>query len=175
MDIFWAAFGGGAAGSVVTLVAVLASEYLKGRLSEPKLVVSISLGYMQGGEVWTLKDSRPEDIYFDIKNTRTRPVTVINYGFMYESGDRPKAIIRPPQWIQLPHEITAGKSLMAWINTEVYLQSLIEDSRTPKDIKYAYVVTSDGREFRGKLAKDTIGTLTTSLEAYKAKNAVDGE
>lgn len=153
MDIFWAAFGGGAAAGIVTLVSVVAIELIRWRLSEPKLVVSISFGNIRGGKAWKLDDSNPEEIFFDIRNTRARPLTVIGYGFMYRSGERRKAILFPPNWIKLPHEITAGQSLTVWINTLTYLESLKEDSRTVLDISYAYAETSDGRCFRNKLDK----------------------
>ena len=166
MDVFWAAFGGGAAGSLVTLVAVLASEWLKWRLSEPKVAVSIALGHIRGGIVYRLNDSPPEKVLFSIENVRTRPVTIIGFGVIYKRRNRNRAVFFPEGPVDLPQEITAGKSLNLWINTETYLESLIEDSLSVEDIKYAYVDTADSREFRTKIKRETANKLSLLLQQY---------
>lgn len=51
MDVFWAAFGGGAAAGVFTLLAVLLGEYIRWQLAQPKLEVSVSLGFFVHGGV----------------------------------------------------------------------------------------------------------------------------
>lgn len=161
MDIFWAAFGGGLAGSIGTLVGVLAVEFIRWQLSQPKLKLEVYLGVIEGGYVRRLQSEEPKHIIFTISNTRDRPMTVNQIGFVLKENAG-RDVITPAIPIFLPHEITAGKALTAWIDITSYLQDSREGAYSPKNIKFAYAKTSDAREFRSKFAKDLVETLTAA-------------
>ena len=48
-NVFWAAFGGGAAAGAVGVIGVLIVEYFRAKRDAPRLDVTVSLGYEHGG------------------------------------------------------------------------------------------------------------------------------
>lgn len=157
MNVFWAAFGGGAAAGVVTLLAVVLGEYIRWKLAQPKLVVSVSLG-----RLYNMNDDAPK-VFFDAKNPRIAPITVTSFGYVVRTRERPKAVVQPPPHYTFPYEITTGKSISPWLDTRELINHLLESDLTASDIKYAWFDTAAGKQFRGKLRKETVKALNEFL------------
>ncbi len=170
MDVFWAAFGGGLAGSIAALVGVLVSELVRWKLSQPKLVLEVFLGVIEARLVRRLLHEEPKQLIFTISNTRDRPLTLNQIGFVLKGKDG-KTIISPAAPIVLPYEIPAGKSLTAWIELAAYMQDANGGPSSPTRIKFAYAKTSDAREFRFKLTRGMVESLKAAQEKYRAANA----
>lgn len=106
MDVFWAAFGGGAAAGVVTLVAVIAGEYIRWAVVQPKLVVSMLFGYV------TAKGNTPQ-VIFQAQNPRVHPITVSTFGYRVRKGKKPMMQVgHQSDLFEFPYEIAGGKSLV---------------------------------------------------------------
>ena len=170
MDIFWAAFGGGLAGSVGALVGVFVSELVRWKLSQPKLVLEVSLGVIEAGLIRHLLGEEPRQLIFSISNTRDRPLTLNQIGFVLKKNEG-RTIIFPDPPIVLPYEITAGKSFTAWIELTSYMHNENGGPPSPKNIKFAYARTSDGREFRFRLPKSMVEGLSAARGKYRTANA----
>ena len=153
MDVFWAAFGGGAAAGIVTLVAVIVGEYIRWLVAQPKLIVSMSLGYV------TAKGNTLQ-VIFQAQNPRTHPVTVSTFGYRVRNGKKPMMQVgHQSHLFRFPYEIVGGKSLVQWADANEVIRSLCENGNKPSDIKYAWFNTAAGKEFRGKPSKETIENL----------------
>lgn len=163
MDVFWAAFGGGAAAGVVTLVAVVVGEYIRWRLIQPKLEVSVSLGDLgraEAGEIVIVpRNDNPKKVFFSARNPRTHPVTVVSFGFVVRRGEKRHKQVGHQAGFGFPYEVAGGKSLTQWMETKVLLESLEKSGNSPSDIKYAWFSSASGRDFRGKLDKSTVNAL----------------
>ena len=150
MDVFWAAFGGGAAAGVVGAVGVLAVEWMRARREAPKLVVNATFARMLGGGV------EDDQLYLQIKvsNSRMIPMTVTSYGL-----DRGKqgSLLMPYKYAepQLPHALAPGGSAGVRVPVDTLIQALVKDGIRVSDIKGVRVDTAVGRVFEGKIPKGT--------------------
>ena len=142
MDVFWAAFGGGAAAGIFSVIAVVLGEYLRWRSVQPKLVVSVTLGRLAGardidGQLYPVQvDDSCETTLFGAQNPRLSSATVMSFGLRARHGEKPVIQVTPQ--FKFPYEIEGGKSLTQWFDTKVLLKSLAETGNKPSDIKYAW-------------------------------------
>ena len=167
MDVFWAAFGGGAAAGVVTLVSVTAIELIRWRLVEPKLRVRAN---------WTFRLSASSEVTqwlaIQVSNIRSRPLTVSGYGFNYKNGFLSTNSVHFLD-SDLPVHLLAGESHTLYIRPSRLKDGPLTDSSGSSLIRTAFVSTSDGREFRSKLKGLTIDTLAMSFSEYAPPGASD--
>ena len=190
MDVFWAAFGGGAAAGVVTLVAVIVGEYVRWRLDQPKLVVSMALGRiytMEGTHQQAVqerykfqKDETPA-VILQAQNIRSHPVTITTLGYVAQKkGILKRQTLRTfqfhPQYTfghKFPYTIPPGGSPLTQAeDSRTLLESLREAGFAPRDISYVWFKTATGRTFKGKPSQNTI-ELLASLEVTIARTRND--
>lgn len=143
----------------MTLLAAIVGEYIRWRLMQPKLVVSVTLGDIgrtgDGGIAVVPTNNKPSIVFLEARNPRIHPVTVTSFGFEVRNGKNSRMQVGHQSGFTFPYEIAGGKSLVQWLNTKVLLESLAESGNKPSDIKYAWFHTAAGKEFTGKLDKIT--------------------
>lgn len=77
-DVFWAAFGGGAAAGVFTLLALAFAEWLRRFLDRPLVKCELTVGLM-------LQDSQStETVFFIARNPHSKSVTLSGCGLTYK-------------------------------------------------------------------------------------------
>jgi hypothetical protein len=142
-DVFWAAFGGGAAAGIVTLIAVLFAEWYRWFLDRPLVKVSLSTGFFVGQ-----KDIK---LFLEASNPHTKSVTLSSFGFMFRNKKWGTIVVNPQFGYIFPYELSSGKSLQQWSDIPGLLNTLKNDGKTPKDLKWVYFRSSAGKTYRGKI------------------------
>jgi len=182
VDVFWAAFGGGAAAGVVTLIAVILGECFRSQIAQPMLVVTMALGriYTIGGtsqpavqERLTFCKGETPVVILQAQNTRSKTVTVTTFGFVAQKRrltfrQKTKSFQFQPRYNfghVLPYTIPPGGSpLIQAEDSRELIRSLTEAGFSPTDIKYVWFATAAGKEYKGKPTKATIELLTEIQE-----------
>ncbi len=159
-DVFWAAFGGGAAAGVFSLLAVVLGELFRLKSGRPKLEVSARLGGVkwdsQGRMVASPRGEKM--VYFEAQNQHNFiPVTVTMFGVRFRRAKDPRLQLYPNH--QFPQNLGAGESLVEWTETTELLSKVAAAGKKPSDIKSVWFKSAAGREFRGKVDKETIERL----------------
>lgn len=146
-DVFWAAFGGGAAAGVFTLLALAFAEWLRRFLDRPLVKCELTVGLM-------LQDSQStETVFFIARNPHSKSVTLSGCGLTYKRKEWGILTVSP-HWF--PHQLDRGKSFTARVPTEELLDTSRNSGRAPADIKEIYFNTESDGQFRNKVAKGYI-------------------
>lgn len=166
MDVFWAAFGGGAAAGVVTLLSVLLIEVLRWRLSAPKLRVWASFTFrVDPTDEWT------QPLAIQMSNVRSRPVTISGYGIHYKSSllsSRSVHLIDT----DFPMKLLEGESHTIYVDPSRLRHAPAPHTSSSSGsmrIRSVFVFTSDGREFRSKLKGLSMSALAESMSEFRAR------
>ena len=138
-DVFWAAFGGGAAAGAVPLIGIGVIEWIRWKLDRRLLELDFKL-----------EEEDPNDVVFHLKaaNPHMRTVRVDEGGFLCKDPDR-------PIWIR-HGGIDAGEAFIYPFRVFELIGALRAQGRQPSDLKWVYFKPSVGRGFRRKIDKPTI-------------------
>lgn len=160
-DVFWAAFGGGAAAGIFTLIALMITEWFKWFLDRPLVKVSFSTGY-----IISQKDRSDLQFFMRAANPHTRPVTLSSFGLLYSKVKWGKIQVTPQLGYVLPFQIDAGKSIQQWSDVKGLFKTLKESNRKPTDLKWVYFQSETGKYFRGKINSGFIAALQSGFDKY---------
>lgn len=155
-NVFWAAFGGGAAAALLTLVALITVEWFKWFLDRPLVKVNISLGFLFGTTYLLTYDpskgkGRNRLVFFEASNPHTKPVTISGFGLYYKRSKWGALHVMPQAGYQFPYQLDGGKILPQWSDMQDILEAVKKDGRTPRDLKWAWFRASSGKLYRGKI------------------------
>ena len=150
MDVFWAAFGGGAAAGVVALLGMVVVEVWRDRRDKPRLELDGRLG-----DVTPRGTFEPNvSTYFTVNagNVGRRLVRIMGYGYQYKGTDKVIHCI-PPRFAQdtVPCDLEPGHSFMGWILLDEMAKSLSREGCTAVDIRRVWVRDAVGRYYYGKV------------------------
>jgi hypothetical protein len=164
-DIFWAAFGGGAAAGVITLIAVVTAEWFRWFFDRPLVKVEVSLGFLHtAGEVSNLRQ-----VFYEARNVHTKTVVLSTFGLSYKKKKQGKLQVTPQMGYQFPYKLEGQSSISQWSNVDGLLGTLYSAKRTPKDLKYVWFNASSGKLYRSKIKKWVVKELEQEFQrAYKA-------
>jgi hypothetical protein len=181
MDTFWAAFGGGAAGSVFTLLGVLLLDYLGRRRNRPLLQVELEFGYLIPG-VQGLPNEYPRILTVDPSNAPTAGVAVIvfkafnpnhfpqevtSYGLYVKTSGHPILHFNPDKWGDQPPKMLAQGD--GFTQTAPIKSRYLEPGITWDDVTYLWFKTRSGHEFRAKIAKRERTRIAQFLEGQPCR------
>lgn len=163
-NIFWAAFGGGAAaGAVIGII-----ELVRWFTSRPLLKVKVELGKIVGTfpnmYSYTGMTEQASHIFLTASNPHLVPVTISSFGFDYKRPKGERMTILPQIGYQFPYEVAGGKELAQWTDMEGLLSNLRQNGRRPSDLKWAWFRTSSGKEFHGKINPKVIIALENAFQ-----------
>jgi len=158
-NIFWAAFGGGAAaGAVIGIISLI--RWLTNR---PLLKVEVTLGKIVGSFPYLYSEKgSPEQasyIFLTARNPHLVPVTVSGFGFDYKRPKGEKITILPQADYKFPYEVAGGKELTQMTAIEECLNTLRRNGKRPADLKWVWFRASSGKVFRGKIDPKVIIAL----------------
>lgn len=163
-NIFWAAFGGGAAaGAVIGII-----ELIRWVSSRPLLKVTVQLGEIFGTfpNVYSLKGSPTQAsyIFFEARNPHPLPVTVSSFGLNYKRTKGYKITILPQVGYKFPYEVEGGKELVQWKSVEDFLSELRSYRERPSNLKWVWFRATSGKVFRGKIDPEIIIALEKAFQ-----------
>lgn len=170
-NIFWAAFGGGAAAGIFTLVAVVVAEWFRWFWDRPLLKISMGFGYY----IYSDRIDETQHIVLEGKNPHTKSVTVETLGFYYKSKEWGKVQLIH-EGGELPREVEGGKSFSYRAPIQGLLEGLEKHRRKPSDLKWVYMESSSGKVFRGKITSKNMRGLEKAFQAQVEGNThIEGE
>lgn len=153
-EIFWAAFGGGAAAGVI----VIAADWFRWHLDRPLLKVGLSLGNKVSNQsiITSPIPNMANDplLLFFARNNRFRPVFIVSFGLEYSDPKSGFQFWRSDRramtgdWFQLPYEVTDGKGFLGpWPITR-WFESLRESGLEPRHLKRCGFCLTQEQRFR---------------------------
>jgi hypothetical protein len=163
-SIFWAAFGGGAAAGIFTLLAVLLTEWIRWFIDRPLVRVNVSFVRFNMDDSLFSKDKLY--IGLEAKNPHTKTIILSTFGFFYKSKADGKLQTMPDGLHQFPYVLEAGKAISQFSDEENLFKVLKETDKKPTDLKYAYFTSSAGKTFCGKIPRVTMQTLEKHFKDY---------
>lgn len=163
-NIFWAAFGGGAAaGAVIGVI-----ELLRWLNSRPLLKVEVKLGEIVGTfpNLYSLKGplEQASYIFFEARNPHHVPVWISSFGLDYRRPKGKRITMLPQVGYQFPYEVVGGKELVQWKPIEEFLSKLRQIGEKPSALKWVWFQASSGKVFRGKIAPKVIISLEKAFK-----------
>ena len=172
-NVFWAAFGGGAAAGVV----ILAADWFRWHLDRPLLKVELSLGNMVSDQALfttpTPDMANNPLLIFTARNDRIRPVIIASLGMGYSD---PKSRLKfwltnrtamTGDWFQLPYEVTDGKGFQGPWSMTTWFQSLGKSGLEPKHLKKVWFQSHAGTRFSSRVNRGTRNFLQTQFKAWE--------
>lgn len=109
-NVFWAAFGGGAAAGIITLSAVIIAEWFRWFLDRPLVKVEMSLGFIHtAGEIGTERQ-----VFLIARNPHTKPVVLSTFGFSYKQTKWGYLKLNPQAGYQFPYRLDGQDSISQW-------------------------------------------------------------
>ncbi len=163
-NVFWAAFGGGAAAGIITLFAVIIAEWFRWFLDRPLIRVKTSLGFITGNVT--------RQVIYEAINPHSKPVTLSAFGFLYRREQWGKLFTAPQLGYQFPYQLDGGKSISQWTSVQSLLETLKRGGRTPRDLKWVYFNASSGTVYRGKVEKWFIAELEEELAKLSTADSI---
>ena len=162
-NVFWAAFGGGAAAGIFTLITIGFVEWLKWYLDRPLIRVKVA---------WAIIFDEAENqkrISISAINPHTKSVTLSRVGFLLK-GTKGLQILKPdPSWIKLPLDVMGGKSYTAYFSGDELLSALHENGYESSDLRYAFFEAQSGKMYKTRLHKN----FGTNLQKFVETNRPD--
>ncbi|MGA9099734.1 MAG: hypothetical protein WB392_12480 [Methanotrichaceae archaeon] len=165
-SVFWAAFGGGAAAGIFTLLAVVLTQWIRWYLDRPLIKVGVSFARLINVPGVNQKDL---NISLEAKNPHNRTATLSTFGFYFKSRADGKLQIMPDGTYSFPYELQAGKSIAQFSNENNLYGALHNAGKKPSDLKCGYFTISSGQVFRGNIPRDTMKTLEDNFRSYVSK------
>jgi len=164
LDVFWAAFGGGAAAGIFTLIALSVAEWLRWFIDRPLLKVSMTFAYVYHHPMF--KENVPY-ISLTARNPHGKSVVVSSFGFDYKS--KPKQIfqIMSDGVYQFPYEVKGGQSISQRTMQENLFDALQKEGKKPSDLKGVWFQSESGKTFRGKIPRAIRHALEEAFNKYK--------
>jgi hypothetical protein len=160
-NIFWAAFGGGAAaGAVIGII-----ELFRWFASRPLLKVEVTLGtIIETAPSLRTSTVAMDKVFLEARNTHLVPVTVSSFGLGFKRRKGERLVMPPQRDYRFPYEVSGGKELTQWTSIEELLRALRERGRRPSDLRWGWFRASSGKEFRGRIDSKVIATLEREFE-----------
>ena len=164
-DVFWAAFGGGAAAGIVTLLVVVTAEWLRWYVDRPLLRVSARLGQIATPGMAGGVEMSGKLLFLEATNPHTRQVTVSSFGLSFKRKDLGLLWISPQHQYPLPYQIDGGKSLSQWTPVSGLLKGRREKGQRPDDLRWVWFRTQTGKEYRERIDPQVIRVLQQDFDA----------
>lgn len=161
-SVFWAAFGGGAAAGIFTLIAVIVAQWVRWFIDRPLVKVSMTFAQVFGHPLF---DEKTQYICLEAKNPHIKTVTLSTFGFYYKSQAHGKLQVMPDGTCQFPFELEGGKAISQRTSQENLFKALREGSRKPSDLKCVYFESSSGKIFLGKIPRVSMRVLNERFRA----------
>lgn len=155
-NMFWAAFGGGAAAGVFTLIAVVVAEWIRWFMDRPLVKVNVAFAYVHNHPLF---DENTRYICLEAKNPHSKPVTLSTFGWRYKSQAPMQFQIMPDGTLQFPFELEGGKAISQLSPEEDLFKALRKEGLKPSDLKCVFFKSSSGKTFRGKIPRVTMQAL----------------
>ena len=137
-DVFWAAFGGGAAAGLFTLLAVVTAEWLRWYVDRPLLRVSARLGQLATKGMAGGVEMSGKLLFLEAVNPHSQQVTVSSFGLSFKQEELGSLWISPQLQYPLPYQIGSGKSLSQWTSVAELLKS-----RREKGVRLVMAIALD--------------------------------
>lgn len=166
LNIFWAAFGGGAAAGIFTLIALSVAEWLRWFIDRPLLKVSMTFAYAYN--VPMFKENIPY-ICLTARNPHSKSVVVSSFGFDYKSKPKQKIQIMSDGTCQFPYEVKGGQSISQMSRQENLFDALLKEGKKTSDLKRVWFQSESGKVFRGKIPGVSMHALEEAFKVYKGK------
>jgi hypothetical protein len=154
--VFWAAFGGGAAAGIFTLIAIVVAEWTRWFIDRPLIKVSVGFAYVHNHPLF---DENTRYICLEAKNPHSKPVTLSTFGWRYKSKEPMKFQVMPDGTLQFPFELESGKAISQLSPEEDFFEALRKEGLRPRDLKCVFFELSSGKIFRGKITRVTMQAL----------------
>jgi len=164
-EVFWAAFGGGAAAGIFTLLAVIVGQWFQWFLDRPLLKIDTRVAYIYD-KSGLLANPKEKQLMFHASNPHTKPVTVTSFGISFKRKINGIVVIPQPGY-NFPYEITGGRSLDQWISVTKVTSYLREQNGKPSDLKEIWFQSVTGRVFRGSINARTLEDLNKEFTLQK--------
>jgi hypothetical protein len=171
LNIFWAAFGGGAAAGIFTLIALSVAEWLRWFIDRPLLKVSMTFAFAHN--IPMFKENIPY-ICLIARNPHSKSVVVSSFGFDYKSKPKQKFNIMPDGLYQFPYEVKGGKSVSQTTTREILFDALLKEGKRPSDLKSVWFQSESGKVFRGKIPSISMHALQKAFIKYKGEFNTEG-
>lgn len=162
-SVFWAAFGGGAAGGIILVIAM----GIRWFLDRPLVKVGMTFAWIFDHPLFT---ENTQYISLEAKNPHSKPVTLSTFGFYFKSRARGKLQVLSDGTCQFPFELEGGKAISQRTPKESLLKALRKAGRRPSDIGGVYWESSSGKVFRGKIPRVSMRVLKESFSKYDVGN-----
>ena len=157
--VFWGAFGGGAAGSIFTLMGIFLSEWLRWRKGRPSLKVSAHMGLVPTGSGQDYKKM----LLLEAKNYHPGMVKVTSHGCQWKKWGQ--VYLKPQSGHQFPCEIGSGDNLLEWVDLPEFFEFLKKNGATPRDLSAVWFRSAAGDIFSKRIHKNVIKNLTSMFES----------
>jgi hypothetical protein len=158
-DIFWSAFGGGAAAGLFTLLALGFVEWLRRFLDRPLVLVRAMWAYYRE----PISNNDVRRISVDAVNPHSTPVTLSTFGFGLREKESMLFVI--PETVDLPYELKGGKSITELCRVENLFDGLRKGNKTPNDLAFVWYRAQSGKLYKKKLHKNFIKILQEEFDA----------
>ena len=164
-DVFWAAFGGGAAAGVFVLLAVGFAEWLRWFLDRP--LIKPQLWFLQVIDHPFISDDA-KYLSFEAVNPHSKTVTLSSFGLLYKDVKKGKLQVNPTaDGIILPYRLYGGESIKQTIPQDDLFTTLRKNNNRPKDIKCVYFAASSGKIYPGKIKAVTMEALEQRFNEFQ--------
>jgi hypothetical protein len=163
-DVFWAAFGGGAAAGIFTLLAVLSTEWFRDFLNRPRIGTKLMFAQIIS-HAHANRDST-QYLSFEAANAKDKPVTLSSYGLMFKRRKSDLLHVIPSPVTTFPIRLESRDSISDHIPQENLFKTLREMHKRPKELKWVYFKDATGYYYRNKIAKITIKELERRYNEY---------
>ena len=158
-SVFWAAFGGGAAAGIFTLLAVSFAEWLRWYMDRPLLIVRCVSGYVVGGA--NSDDSRK--LWFRVRNPHSKTVVVSNIGLQFKGRRSESIMFLVVPTIQLPSPIEGGTEMNQYVDMALISAHLKDRGSAPSKLKWVWVSAESGATYRAKLPTDVKNEISALM------------
>lgn len=184
MDNFWAAFGGGAAGSVFTLLGVLLVDALQRWRLRPQLRIMLEFGYLVPGvnrigyRIWNRDPSRPPPdgnaiISFHALNPSPFPLEITSYGLATKRRKDGRLFVNPDFYgDQPPKLLKQGES---FTQTAPVTQLGLIEGKGWLQIEYVWFSTRSGHKFQSRISRQEKDRVIKFLEMQRLKAGQDSK
>lgn len=166
LDIFWAAFGGGAAAGIFTLIALSFAEWLRWFVGRPLLKVSMAFAYARN--VPMFQENIPY-ICLTASNPHSKSVVISSFGFDYKSRPKQKFQIMSDGTCSFPYEVRGGQSISQMSRQENLFDALLKEEKKPSDLKGVWFQSESGKVFRGKISSISMHALEEAFKIYRGR------